>query len=374
MINYNTDNSIEKVLLTSNFVNQIEPITRHIQFPYADSKHMNITISRNEFTSKLLAAISKTNLLHKSSVVEGSYMTLIYNADENFYAQLTFNCGKRTDYYTFDFYVISNEIKNMQYIFEILSEIESQHSLPFKTFNIKWHFNTRNGIDYAFFEEPIQEAVNPLAYPYIDQGIVEYIDRYLASKESVLILIGSAGVGKTTLIRYIIGRHNELSQLKSMSNRQAEKESSTIFYTSDASVLEADDMFINFATSESSIMVLEDIDLHLTSRSSGNVFMYKLLSASDGLIKNLNRKIIISTNLPNMTEIDDALVRKGRCFGVMEFRPLNIDEALNFLKSMDELKYNILADLKSVRDFSRTTFSLAELYSDEFFVELQNGK
>ena len=39
------------------------------------------------------------------------------------------------------------------------------------------------------------------------------------------------------------------------------------------------------------------------------------------------RKIIFTTNLPNVGDIDDALVRPGRCFAVLRTRALELGEA-----------------------------------------------
>lgn len=365
MLNYNVESSVDRGIFHQHITNQMLDVIQGIQFPYSKSKHLNVTISRNKFVELLL---EKVNTNYISAIVDGGLFLLFYK--EDFYVQIIINSNKRTDYYTYDFGMVSNKVEHLDTVMNAILEIEQGSLLPFKTFNIKWHFSGTQGIDYAYFEEPIQEDVNELAYPYIPGGVTNYIDRYLESKESVLILIGDAGVGKTTLIRYIIGRHNELKALK---NKKANKrgDASTVFYTSDTSVLEADDMFINFATSDSSIMVLEDIDLHLSSRSDGNVFMYKLLSASDGLIKNMNRKIIISTNLPSVGEIDEALIRKGRCFGVMEFRKLLLDEALNFLKTNDVEKYETLERISLNKNLADKEFTLAELYSDEFYLELE---
>jgi len=39
------------------------------------------------------------------------------------------------------------------------------------------------------------------------------------------------------------------------------------------------------------------------------------------------RKIIFTTNLPNVGDIDDALVRPGRCFATVRTRALDLGEA-----------------------------------------------
>ena len=40
-----------------------------------------------------------------------------------------------------------------------------------------------------------------------------------------------------------------------------------------------------------------------------------------------NKKIIFSTNLPNLSDTDSALTRPGRCFDILEFRNLNRNES-----------------------------------------------
>jgi hypothetical protein len=40
---------------------------------------------------------------------------------------------------------------------------------------------------------------------------------------------------------------------------------------------------------------------------------------------------VFSTNLPNVSDIDDALLRPGRCFDVLQFRPLTRAEATDVI-------------------------------------------
>ena len=55
---------------------------------------------------------------------------------------------------------------------------------------------------------------------------------------------------------------------------------------------------------------------------------------ADGVVRAQNRKIIFTTNLPNIGSIDDALLRPGRCFATVQMRPLvrtETDAVLNRL-------------------------------------------
>ena len=67
------------------------------------------------------------------------------------------------------------------------------------------------------------------------------------------------------------------------------------------------------------------------TRHSGNVDLHRFLTVADGVVRAQGRKIIFTTNLPNVGDIDEALVRPGRCFAVLRMRPLAIDEALRLI-------------------------------------------
>jgi len=75
-------------------------------------------------------------------------------------------------------------------------------------------------------------------------------------------------------------------------------------------------------------LVFEDADAYLTSRESGNKVIHKFLNAGDGLISKSNKKIIFTTNLQSITDIDSALTRPGRCHDILQFRSLTTDESI----------------------------------------------
>lgn len=188
----------------------------------------------------------------------------------------------------------------------------------------------------------ITPSINQLAYPYIP-NINEYFDDYFSNQKSVLIFKGIPGTGKTNLIRNITAKYY--------------KEDQPIYYTSSAHAIESDQLFGNFIKSPSQIIVFEDMDLHLTARNDGNITMYKLLATSDGYIKQpiSSKKIIISTNIPNVRDFDEALMRKGRCHGLITFRKLNYAESCAFLESIGR-SYDHLK--------TGSEYTLADLYND----------
>lgn len=148
------------------------------------------------------------------------------------------------------------------------------------------------------------------AYPWLKKDIEEYIHEYLNSQASVLILIGPPGTGKTTFIKNLIH----------LSGGDAK-------VTYDEKVMSDDALFANFIHGNERFMIMEDADTFLKSRADGNTMMHRFLNVSDGLVSAEGKKLVFSTNLPSIRDIDSALMRPGRCFDVVTFTSLTRDEA-----------------------------------------------
>lgn len=179
------------------------------------------------------------------------------------------------------------------------------------------------------------------AYPWIDSSyssLDEYIDEYIDSEASVLILIGPPGTGKTTFIKNLIHRS---------------KADAKVAYN--PAVMMEDRFFAGFIADDTRFLVMEDADEFLASRADGNSMMHKFLNVSDGLVSARDKKIVFSTNLPNIGDIDEALMRPGRCFDIMQFRPLTTVEA-----------QNVLTEAGSDRQLPTcATHTLAELFASQ---------
>jgi len=148
-------------------------------------------------------------------------------------------------------------------------------------------------------------------YPFLNgESLQSYYDRYMASSANILLLIGPPGTGKTTFIRGLL----------SMTNSSA-------MVTYDAQILEKDYLFARFIEDDASVMVLEDSDAFLKSRSDGNTMMHRFLNVGDGLVTTKGKKMIFSTNLPSIRDIDSALIRPGRCFVILSFDNLTAEQA-----------------------------------------------
>lgn len=172
---------------------------------------------------------------------------------------------------------------------------------------IEWVYSTRG--DEISVPLNYRPAIHS-AYPWLQKDINSYIDDYLNSNASVLILIGKPGTGKTTFIKNLIHRSGGNAKV-----------------AYDEKVMMDDGLFATFVDDDSRFLVMEDADAFLQSRADGNTMMHKFLNVSDGLISAADKKLVFSTNLPKSSDIDAALLRPGRCFDIVEFRPLTIDEA-----------------------------------------------
>ena len=163
---------------------------------------------------------------------------------------------------------------------------------------------------------PIKETeieIIPEAYPWIENP-TDYINRYLKSSSPILILSGPPGTGKSTFIRHIIN--------------QAPKEFE-IYSVYDEDIMKRDDLYTNFiSNSKEAMLVIEDADRLLERRiEDQNTTMSKILNVSDGIIDLTMKKILFTTNIENINDVDQALIRPGRCFDILEFRNLSKDEA-----------------------------------------------
>ncbi len=119
-------------------------------------------------------------------------------------------------------------------------------------------------------------------------------------------------------------------------------------FPSDPGILSKDFVFAQFIEGEAGVFVIEDADTFLGSRDDGNDVMHKFLNVGDGLVTTKNKKMIFSTNLPSIRDVDPALIRPGRCFDILNFDTLNDEQATKLaerlevnLERKDDGKYSI---------------------------------
>lgn len=183
---------------------------------------------------------------------------------------------------------------------------------------ISWYYQNDDGIDSVQFPLcgpfPSDEF-----YPWIDRPLVQLGQDFLKSAANVLLLIGPPGTGKTSFIKALVNNMNADAWL-----------------TYDSALHKSDKLHKDFMrpTEQPRLLIMEDADVILSSREDGNDAMGRLLNLADGMVSVGQRKLVFSTNLPNLHSIDEALLRPGRCFGILKFRDMNRDEAHAACKSV----------------------------------------
>jgi len=182
---------------------------------------------------------------------------------------------------------------------------------------VTWAYYMGNGIRYNTVHMKPVKKFYPELYPYIDD-VDALLDKFYQSSAPILILSGDPGTGKTSFIRYMI----EKFKWKALT-------------TFDEEVMKRDEFYMEFILQKYSVAVLEDADILLTDRvGTGNHIMSRLLNISDGLMDLQNRKMIFTANLKSISQIDEAFLRAGRCFGCINFRLLSSSEVQAATKAM----------------------------------------
>lgn len=227
------------------------------------------------------------------------------------------NCGYGDEENTSVYQVeCSGAVEVYNKLFEFLQHKEK--TISRKEASINWFYRTMNGIESKSikFDKNPNKIYNEF-YPFIEEGVSKYMRAYMKSKSSVLVMIGCPGTGKTSLIRDFIFKNNLKTNM-----------------TFDESVIASDNFFVDFITDKrADLLVMEDADALIGGRDEeNNRQMAKFLNITDGLVSHQDKKMIFTTNLSSVDRIDSALLRPGRCYGVLNFKKLSVNEVNNVRK------------------------------------------
>ena len=154
---------------------------------------------------------------------------------------------------------------------------------------------------------------------------------------------GVPGTGKSTYIRYLI--HQLKKKVIFMSPAQA-------------AGLEDSKFSLFLIENKNAVIVIEDAEELVVSRDSKSISGISiLLNLSDGLLaESLGIQVIASFNT-NITNVDKALLRKGRLTALYEFKELSIIRSAGLMETLGFKNYKItrpmtLADIYNVKELS----------------------
>lgn len=138
-------------------------------------------------------------------------------------------------------------------------------------------------------------------------------------KESGLFLLhGEPGTGKSTYLRYLI--HHVKKEVIFMPPKIAAD-------------LDNPHLFNMLTDKPNSVIVIEDAENLISSRNKGgNAGISMLLNMTDGLLgDSLCLQFVCTFNTP-LSNIDTALLRKGRLKATYEFAPLSVEKSAALLR------------------------------------------
>jgi hypothetical protein len=189
--------------------------------------------------------------------------------------------------------------------FEMNILVKNGNYLEFKAMEIK-----KTKLDLNLFYNDDFKEVDALITKRLNQK----------KDKGIVLLHGLPGAGKTTYLRYLIGKLKK----------------KVIFLSPNMAHSLVDPEFMEMLIDNpNSIVVIEDAENIITDRKiSNSSSVSNLLNISDGLLADFLNVQLVCTFNNSLTLVDSALMRKGRLIAKYEFGKLTIDKAKKLSKHL----------------------------------------
>lgn len=276
---------------------------------FAKSHKFNFFYCKKENLEDFLSSIQSKYNFHRTGIYNG------YVIEDNFILDIQY-------FFTLDdsiaylVYVLAKSDKECnEVLFNLISTIDeylvNKKMLRYDVIQ----YRDSDSLSSFFTTDDTFKDFEPKGFPYV-KDIDSYINSFLNSNASLLILQGDPGTGKTTFLKYI---------LSLMQNKKDDELS--IVYSFDENIFYSNEFFKKIQLNDFDVLVLEDFNsiIHKNQESEGINPLNKFLSVCEGVISR-KKKIIITTNIDSINQLHSALIRPGRCFDVLKFRALTNQE------------------------------------------------
>lgn len=162
------------------------------------------------------------------------------------------------------------------------------------------------------------------------------VKEFLESRESNLFLCGEPGVGKSTILRYLVNHLIDTG-----------KNAGVVWYVKDKSMVSEDNFWVSLMVQPPLAVIFDDCGDLIRTQPSGKrtEFVNRFLSISDGIL-DLRTKFIFTANLEK-SDVEDALSRPGRCYDFINMKPLTWEKATQLWTSLMPTKPGLLEQMTS---------------------------